>query len=386
MKKKKVIFFIYQFGSGGAARTFLNILNYMDRNKFEPMLVTLDFEGNYEFLLKEDVSFVKLKTKRLRSAILPLARLIRKEKPDLVFSTIPVYNTVALLAKMLSFTRTKVIVREAALLGGNFKQNLSLFFFGRIYRLASRIIALSKGVKENIIHRYFISEKRIDVIYNPIDLEKIENLAKEEILAEHEHIFSQTNQKTLVTAGRFVREKDHQTLIRALYHVNKKIAAQLVILGEGELEEELKDLTKELNLEEKVHFLGFQQNPYPYFKRADIFVLSSTREGFGHVLVEALAVGTPVVSTDCYPGSQEVLAKGAYGTIARVGDPLDLAKRICDTLQLSNAEKSRRIENGYKRAGDFCVQRIVRQYEEVFLKEIEGFHKIDKRKGRRRNG
>src|SRR5690625_2126535 len=96
MPKKKVLFFIYQMGAGGAARTLLNLLNHLDRQTFEPILVTLNFAGSYEKYLAEDIQFIKLSTNRLRKSILPLAKIIRKEKPDLIFSTIPVYNTVAI--------------------------------------------------------------------------------------------------------------------------------------------------------------------------------------------------------------------------------------------------------------------------------------------------
>src|SRR5699024_7185688 len=138
--------FIYRLGGGGAARTILNIVNHLDRDKFEPLLVTLDFTYDYEQYVYKDVKFVKLQTKRLRSSIIPLAKLIRKERPDLIFSTIPTYNTVATLAKLLSFTNTKLIVREAAFLGGNWKENITLKIYGMLYRFADRVIALSNGV------------------------------------------------------------------------------------------------------------------------------------------------------------------------------------------------------------------------------------------------
>src|SRR5690625_1516639 len=143
MKKKKVMFFIYQMGSGGAARTLLNILNHMNEHEFEPILVTLNFNGNYETYLKSNIKFIKLDTKRLRSAIIPLAKLIRKERPHIVFSTIPNYNTIAILAKLLSRTKTKIIVREAAYLGGTFKENVQLRGYGLLYAFAKKVIALS---------------------------------------------------------------------------------------------------------------------------------------------------------------------------------------------------------------------------------------------------
>src|SRR5699024_8256501 len=103
----KIRFFIYRLSYGGAARTMINIVNHIDRKKFEPILVTLDFTFDYEQHVKDDVTFIKLQTKRLRSAIIPLAKTIREEQPDVLFSTIPNYNTIAILAKVLSRAKTK---------------------------------------------------------------------------------------------------------------------------------------------------------------------------------------------------------------------------------------------------------------------------------------
>src|SRR5699024_11740036 len=115
------------------------------------------------------------------------------------------------------------------------------------------------------------------------------------------------NIKTIVTAGRLVPERDDKTLLTAFSHVTQQMERQLIILGEGELEAALKAEARNLNIADHVHFIGFQDNPYAYFKRADLFALSSLTEVFGHVLVEALAVGTPVVSTNCIHGALEVL-------------------------------------------------------------------------------
>lgn len=380
MKRKKVMFFIYQMGNGGAARTLLNILNHMDQEEFEPILVTLDFNGNYENYLNSDIKFIKLQTKRLRSAIIPLAKLLRKEQPHILFSTIPVYNTVAILGRLLSFTNTKVIVREAALLGGTFRENLSLRIFGLLYRFANKVISLSEGVKKNLIKRYKVNKKNIQVIYNPIDLQKIKQLvSKGEIHEEHQSFFRKDT-KVIVTAGRLVKEKDHQTLLKAFAEVNEQLDSELLILGEGELENDLKNLAKDLHIEQNVHFIGFQQNPYIYFKNADLFVLSSINEGFGHVLVESLAVGTPVVSTNCKPGAEEVLMNGEFGKISEVGDIEGLAHHMYETLTLPDSEKKKVITKGLKRANDFDANIIVKQYEEVF-NEVIGEKRRDHKRG-----
>ncbi len=369
MKKVKVIFFIYQMGAGGAARTMLNILNNMDRTKFMPVLVTLNYNGSYESYIEEDIKFIKLNTKRLRSAVLPLAKVIRREKADIVFSTIPNYNTIAILARIISFTRAKNIVREAAFLGGSFRADMKLRAMGMLYKLTGKVIALSNGVKENIVTRYKVKPEKIRVIYNPVDVDSITaHMETGEIARENKYIF-QDNAKVIITAGRLVKDKDHETLISAFAKVNQKMNARLVILGEGELEGKLKQQAAKLHLQDNIHFLGFQQNPYVYFKHADLFVLSSLREGFGHVLTEALATGTPIVSTNCRPGAMEVLDGGKYGILCKTGDADDMAEKITNTLNLDEEKIEEIIDNGIRRANEFHARKIVKEYEETFLNE-----------------
>lgn len=357
------MFFIYRMGGGGAARTMLNLINHLDRTKFSPILVTLDFNYTYEQYVRDDVQFIKLPVKRLRQAIIPLSTLIRHEQPDLLFSTVPNYNTIAILAKLLSRTKTKIIVREAAYLGGTTKENIKLRVYGLFYKMAHRVIALSNGVKENLISRYHVNKDKIDVIYNPIDLTHIKNESRHNI--EEQQLFEQGN-KTIITAGRLVAEKDHVTLLRSFAKIDKRLNAHLIILGEGELELQLKKIAKKLGISERISFLGFKQNPYAYFRQADVFALTSTTEGFGHVLVEALALGVPVVSTRCNPGAEEILGEATYGMLADVGDVEAMTNNLERALTLTNSEREKIIKKGKERASQFAVERIVEQYEQTF--------------------
>lgn len=370
VEKKKIMFFIYRLSYGGAARTMMNIVNHIDRNKFEPILVTLDFTFEYEQYVKEDVNLIKLDTKRLRSAIIPLAKLIRKEQPHILFSTIPNYNTIAILAKLLSRTKTKVIVREAAYLGGTCKENVQLRGYGLLYAFAKKVIALSVGVKENLVARYGVKNNKVQVIYNPVDLDYIEQAMLEPIAEKHQSLFS-SDRKVIVTAGRLVKEKDHATLLRAFHQVVQQVPSELIILGEGELEASLKTLATELNIDEHVHFVGFQQNPYNFFHQSDVFTLTSITEGFGHVLVEAMATQTPVVSTRCSPGGEEVLQNGAYGKLCEVGNATEVAEQLTEVLQYSETERTKMITKGQERATTFSIEQIVTQYEQTFLEILE---------------
>ncbi|QQK78482.1 glycosyltransferase [Salicibibacter cibi] len=370
MEKTKVMFFIYEMGAGGAARTLLNIINHLDRTRFTPVLVTLNFSGTYEQELAEDVTFIKLETKRLRKAIFPLAKVIRAEKPHIVFSTqFPDLNVAAILANLFSFTRAKSIVREADHFGGGFRTNTRLFITGFFYKCSRQVISLSEGVKENLVRRYKIKPGHIQVIHNPIDVENIQAKMNEEIDAEHRNLFA-TEDNVIVTAGRLVEQKDQQTLLKAFAAVHARIKSRLVILGEGPLQATLEQQAAELNIGEHVHFIGFQSNPYRYFRRADAFVLASKHEGFSHVIAEALATGTPVVSTDCRSGPAEVLNDGEFGSLCEVGNDAQMAEQIAEVLSLSEKERTECVGKGYKRAKDFDAGQIVAQYEETFLRTL----------------
>jgi glycosyltransferase involved in cell wall biosynthesis len=370
MEKKKVLFFIYQMGAGGAARTLLNIINNLDREKFSPMLVTLNFNGSYENELRDDVHFIKLETRRLSKSVFKLASIIRNENVDLVFSTIPRVNTIAIAANLLSFSKSKSVIREADNLGGDFKTNMQLLGFGLIYKLSNQIVSLSEGVKANLVERYKAQPTNIKVIYNPVDIKSInEKITHGQIDPNHKAIFD-TKDKIIMTAGRLVEQKDHYTLLKAFAKVNDKIESRLVILGEGPLKEQLLQQATELNIKDRIYFIGFQNNPYIYFKKADIFVLSSKHEGFSHVIAEALATGTPVVSTDCKSGPAEVLNKGEYGLLVPVGNANKMAESMLQVLNLDEEQRTKIVTKGYKRAGNFDAEQIVRQYEDVFLKTL----------------
>lgn len=367
MKKVKVLFFIYEMGGGGAARTLLNIMNNLDRDRFIPMLATLNFNGAYEEELKPDVHFIKLESKRLRGAVWPLARLIRKHRVDIVFSTIPNVNTIAIAARWLSFTRAKNLIREADNLGGRLSTNVKLWCFGRVYTRAHQIVSLSEGVKANLVKRYRLKPEAIRVIYNPVDLENIrEKLRHGTIADKHKPLFAGAD-KVIMTAGRLVEQKDHQTLLNAFAKVHAHIPSRLIILGEGHLHGALVQQARHLQIGDRVHFLGFQRNPYVYFQRADLFVLSSKHEGFSHVIAEALATGTPVVATDCRSGPAEVLADGEYGLLCEVGNAEDMAEKMLEALTRDDEQAAILRERGRRRAEDFAAPSIVRQYEAALL-------------------
>jgi glycosyltransferase involved in cell wall biosynthesis len=357
-------------GGGGAARTLLNIINNLDREKFTPILVTLNFEGSYENNLAEDVALIKLPSKRLSRSVFSLANIIRKQKIDIIFSTIPRVNTIAIAAKIVSFSKVKSVVREADNLGGTRLENLKLIGFGLVYKMSDQIISLSEGVKANLIKRYKIKENSIKVIYNPVDLYKIDENIIEGKLEKKDSSYFVNDKKIIITAGRLVEQKDHETLLKAFHLLRKDINSRLIILGDGPLKDTLLKQASDLQISEDVTFVGFKSNPYIYFAKADLFALTSIHEGFSHVIAEALAVGLPVVSTNCKSGPEEVLNYGEYGSLVNVGDYKQLAEEMRKILSLNKEDLQQLKQKGLARARHFEANVIVKEYEKIFIETL----------------
>lgn len=360
---------MFSLGGGGAERTVVNIINNIDQSIFEITLVIGSVTNNeYLYLIDKNIKIDYLYCARMRNAILKLIKKIRKEKPDLLFTTITDNNITLLIAKLLSLKKTPVIVRET-----NYKSLTGkISFLKRIiiqnsYNfLSKKVIALSEGVKSDLIKNFAIKKVKIKVIYNPIEFEYINKVDTQEI----EDVEFSEEEKIIITVGRLAKQKDHHTLLKAFKIVSERIKVKLLIVGKGQLEQDLKKTADKLAITDKVYFLGFKKNPYKYMKKSDVFVLSSKFEGFGHVIVEAMATGTPVISTDCPSGPSEILGSNEYGILVPVGDYESLAEKILDLIQ--DDEKIRQYQiQGYKRAQLFKANKIVAKYEDVFRSVIK---------------
>ena len=231
------------------------------------------------------------------------------------------------------------------------------WFINRSYPYADAIVAVSTGVAEDLSRITAINYKKIRIIYNPVVTPQL----LEKQLQAISHPWFQKNQPpVLLAVGRLTEQKDLVTLINAFAVIRKQKTCRLLILGEGALRAELEALIAKLKLAQDVLMPGFVDNPYAYMKQADVFVLSSAWEGLVTVLIEAMACGTPVVSTDCPSGSREILADGKFGQLVPVGDFKALAEAVFQTL-----EQQRHSGPLIKRANDFTQAASVKHYLEV---------------------
>jgi len=228
-----------------------------------------------------------------------------------------------------------------------------------LYRRLDGIIAVSRGVAADLSKYTGLSATRIKVIYNPVVDSKIND---SELERPPHPWFSSDQPPVILSAGRLAKQKDFPTLIRAFELVRKQTDCRLLILGEGKERKALEALIEELHLEKEVELPGFVPNPFPFMRHSAVFVTSSRWKGLPTVLIEAMALGTPVVATDCPNGPREILDNGKYGPLVPVGDPKALADAILHTL--NTPPDGRKLEEGARR---FTVERSVRSYLETLL-------------------
>jgi glycosyltransferase involved in cell wall biosynthesis len=200
-----------------------------------------------------------------------------------------------------------------------------------ILSFADAVVSVSNGVADDLAQCAGVPREDITVIHNGVVTTNVDRLAS----AEPAHPWFAGETPVIVAMGRLVPQKDFKTLLAALASVQDSCCARLLVLGEGPMRAELESLATSLGLADRVAFPGFVDNPWPYLSRADLFVLSSRFEGLPNVIVEALACGTPVVSTNCPHGPFEILDGGRYGVLVPVGDPTALGEAILSALSRS---------------------------------------------------
>ncbi|SKB16029.1 Glycosyl transferase, group 1 [Planktothrix sp. PCC 11201] len=359
-----IAIFLMDLGGGGAERVMINLAQGFAQRQKSVDLVLVKAEGPYLSQLHPQINVVKLESSRLISSLPRLINYLKEKQPKVLFSALEDTNFVALLAKKLAGVSTKVAVtvhnhlsREAEN-ATQLKRRLTPQLVGWFYPWADYVIAVSQGVADNLI-QLGVPAHKVQSIYNPIITpELLQNLHN-----RVDHPWFAPNQPPVILGvGRLHAQKDFRTLILAFAQLRQQQPARLIILGEGEERSALQSLIQTLGLETDVALLGFVSNPYAYMAASAILVLSSAWEGFGNVLVEAMAAGTPVVSTNCDSGPSEILAAGRYGQLVTVGDPQAMATAIASTLATPPDSQMLR-----ERAQIFSLENALDQYQHLCI-------------------
>jgi len=272
---------------------------------------------------------------RTMKSLPPLVEYLRRESPVALVAGSA--NNVAAWGRALSGVRTRVVATVSVHLSTHLanlrRRRLRLWSscYRKCLRQADAFVAKSKAVRDDLVHNFGIDPARIWVIYNPVVT--AEMLEEAECEAPHPWL-SAGGMPVVMGAGRLSKEKGFDTLIRAFALVRKSREARLIVLGSGPERARLAALADQMDVGTSVDFPGYKANPYAYMARSSVFVLSSLAEGFGNVLAEALALGTPVVSTDCPGGPCEILDGGRYGRLVPVGNAQAMARAILETINI----------------------------------------------------
>jgi glycosyltransferase involved in cell wall biosynthesis len=353
----KVLLYLPDLEGGGAQRTMLNLATVLrDRDGVTPHLVLGARDGPAMTWCSNSVERTFLPPGRARAQVAALRATVRDLRPDVALSTMLHGNLVLYLATRLMPKRPMVVLRETN--SHAHRDDLKPWqtaLAGVAYRAADRVVALSNGVRDELVSRYGLSPSRCVTIHNPVDLSAPPAPATRRPRADGFHF---------LTIGRLSPQKNQALLLRA-FAALRDPSARLTILGEGPLREDLENLAARLDIVDRVAFPGFREDTARYLASADGFVLSSRYEGFGHVLVEALGAGLPVISTDCPFGPADILSQDETGLLVPNED-LDALTAAMARLMADEELRERLASNGPARARDFEASRIGGAYVALF--------------------
>lgn len=362
---KPISFFIPALNGGGAQRVVVNLANALvDITNHPVHVVLVKKEGPFLGLLKPEVTIIDLQGKRTLFSIRKLSRYLKINSPIVIMSSLNYANIICTFAHRLAGRPCRLVLREANVVrepegnwGNRFRAHAVQGLMRYSYSKADAVVANSYDTLQTLVDNQITIPENNHVLFNPVitqkDVEGANNLS-DSVLP--------TTSPYLCAIGRLSEQKAFDALLDAFAKVQNQ-NLHLVILGEGELRGPLTQQAQELGISERVHLPGFIDDPMVVLRRAEAFVLSSRWEGFGNVLVEALAAGVPVVSTDCPGGPRAILEDGAHGHLVPYDDPDALAEGIERTLTSpAGTPESRK-----KRADDFSAEKIAREYLEKVL-------------------
>lgn len=361
-RRPDLAIFLLWVGPGGKETVLWNLARSFLALGLSVDVVLAFADSGHEHRIPAGVRVVDLAAPGYRRATLRLAAYLRRFRPRALLSTIPFSAIPAMLSRLIAPVGTRVVLRVCNNLPMRIEHESAAFprkvrvLLRLLPRFARAVVACSRGVAESAAPVIGIHARDFTVIGNPAILPDLAGAAA----ASPEHWFASAGDGVILGAGRLARQKDFPMLIRALAEVRKSADVSLIVLGEGSERRALERLIRELRLEGHVLLPGRVENPSAYMARCRVFALSSAWEGFGNVIVEALAMGAPVVSTDCPSGPAEILDGGRYGALVPVGDHEAMARAI---LAVLNGER-REVPDEW--LGRFGAESVARRFLDLF--------------------
>ena len=361
--RQRIAIFLPALAGGGAERAMVNLAGGFVRRGVAVDMVLGVVEGPYLADLDPEVRVLGLGAVGAVAKTRALVRYLKRERPLAVISALDNINLAA-IARRIAGVNTRVVINvqnnlsaDLASLRG-FKGWMRRRMMRVCYPMADVLTCVSSGVADDLAATVRLAQGQAKVVYNPVQTERIEQLADEPVA--HPWL-NDANVPLLLAVGRLTKQKDYPTLVRAFAKLVASRQARLMILGEGEDRHSLQRLVDSLSLTQQVELHGFVKNPYAYMSRASVFVMSSAWEGLPTVMIEAMACGAAVVSTDCPSGPHEILDGGRYGSLVPVGDADALAAALAVALDEPHARGLSLV-----RASEFTAEKAVEKYLKLF--------------------
>lgn len=364
---KKIIFLIPTLSMGGGERVVSELSLNMPEN-IERIIVLFNRQISYPYkgrLICLDIPLsnkLPLKIYYFFVALSRFRKIVKKEKPDYAVSFVRPANIINVLSGARTVLRVDSFL--SSIPGFTYKILTKIF-----YNKAFKIVCVSEASAKDLMDNFRIKKEKIKVIHNPLNISEIRKKSLEPIAEGYRKIFENP---VIINVGRLSKGKNQSLLIKMLPEIKEKVSnIQLVVLGNGELEQELKREIKYLNLEDNVHMLGWQDNPYKFLARSKVFASPSVREGLPYGILEALACGLPVVSADCDSGPREILHQGSeeFGILTpaiKVSGSEEKLKQAIIKVLLDAKLAENFSEKAIKRAQDFDIKNIIKQWKFIY--------------------
>lgn len=365
MRNKITVFFHPYFSDGGVERTNLGLAKGIIENGGRVIFLTTSYTDHFLAEIKESgIELVSMGDKKVSAAIPDVVRFLNglTKEGSLNFISCQYYvNVISMIVSILVRRRSKITFINAERnhlnefsVNPGIKSRVIPLLVKLLYKKADMIIANSSETAEDLQH---ILHRRVHFVYNPVINTRMSNLQKEPIT---EKWYLADPRKTIIGVGRLSAQKDFETLIRAYDLIGDKCNYKLVILGEGTERQNLAMLSESLGLSDDIYMPGFVENPYKFIKDSELFVLSSRYEGLPNVLIEAMAMGTPAISTKCKSGPQEIFGNDFYLVDER--DHVAMAEKM--QYCLKNRDETIDIQKTID-LSRFEYSRIVKQFVEL---------------------
>jgi len=366
MALTRIAFFVPYLQGGGAEKATVMLANSLPPERFKVDMVCQRID-QMDYAPAAHVRLVNLDAPRAFASLPKLMGYLRRERPQVLYSVMTHLNIIARVAVRFAHPRCRHVMSEHNNPYTMSKTEERGALIERLvpgaYRRADAVLCVSHGVAEAM--KGFVSSERIVVLANPVELDVIREQAK----APLDSKWFTGDRAVILCPARLTNQKGQQFLVRAHAQVAARTGANLVLLGDGADRPMLEDLIRELNLQERAVILPFDRNPYRYMARSTVVALPSLWEGFGMVLIEAMACGTAVVSSDCDYGPREFIRDGVNGRLVPPSDPDQLADALVDLL-CDDDSRHQMARNGVETAASYDLPNVGAAFEQLLSRVL----------------